>query len=488
MCLILARSMTQPSTEPPTEPSTQPVNQAARFWPALAGLLVGASATAWTPAALSQPLPELLLHSLAADPAVSAAQAQLRVTEHRVYQAKAGFGPSAALSANQTETRYNEAPSFEMRPFRSKQLSVQVTQPLIRTALFPTLEGAQAQVEQAQAALEQAQTEAAQRLVEASFEVLKARDLLVFNQAQRVATAEQLLLAQRSFKAGTAAVTDVRDAEARSEAVAAQTLAAESDLDLRRQVLDEVAGTAVQGLLERSLGGDRLPVLEVGSVLEWLSIAQTSSLQLKQARQALVVAESEVRKAWQGHAPTADLTYNYTMSSDTGTVTSTFPRRGDTQAVGINVNIPLFASGATQSKVAETVALRDKAQSELDTARRTLTLGVRQAFSTTLSAVAQARGLSSAVRSQELSFRANRRGYEVGMKVNAEVLDAQSKLFEARRDLSRARYDAWAGYIKLKALAGQLVAADLSALDGLLVVTEAATMRVPMRPPVGAGQ
>ena len=74
------------------------------------------------------------------------------------------------------------------------------------------------------------------------------------------------------------------------------------------------------------------------------------------------------------------------------------------------------------------------------------------------------------------------------MKVNAEVLDAQSKLFEARRDLSRARYDAWAGYIKLKALVGRLVAADLLALDELLVVAEAPTMRVPARPPAGAGQ
>lgn len=450
--------------------------------------MVGAWAMVWVPSALSQPLPELLTRSLAADPAVAAAQAQLRVAEQRVYQAKASFGPSAALSANQTETRYNEGPSFELRPFRSKQLSVQVTQPLIRTALFPTLEGAQAQVEQAQAALEQAHAEAAQRLVEASFEVLKARDLLAFNQAQRVATSEQLLLAQRSFKVGTAAVTDVREAEAKVDTVAAQILSAESDLDLRQQVLNEVAGTGVQGLMQRSLDGDRLPVLDAASVLDWLSTAQTHSLQLRQAMQALVVAETEVRKARQGHAPTADLTYNYTMSSETGTVTSFFPRRGDTQAVGISVNIPLFAGGATQSKVAEALALRDKAQSELDTARRTLTLGVRQAFSATLSAVAQARGLASAVRSQELSFRANRRGYEVGMKVNAEVLDAQSKLFEARRDLSRARYDAWAGYIKLKALVGRLVAADLLALDELLVVAEAPTMRVPARPPAGAGQ
>ncbi|MGS0755699.1 TolC family protein [Roseateles sp. GG27B] len=190
----------------------------------------------------------------------------------------------------------------------------------------------------------------------------------------------------------------------------------------------------------------------------------------RQAQLALVAAEAELRKAWQGHAPTADLTYTYTFSSDTGTVTSIFPRRGDTSQVGISVNIPLFASGATQAKVQETVALRDKAQSDVDAARRTVQVGVRQNFSAALSPVSLARGLETATRSLEAAFQANRRGYEVGLKVNAEVLDAQSKVFESRRDLSHARYDAWLSFLKLKSFAGQLIEADVAQLDALLVV------------------
>ena len=105
-------------------------------------------------------------------------------------------------------------------------------------------------------------------------------------------------------------------------------------------------------------------------------------------------------------------------------------------------------------------------------------------MSAALAAIAQVRGLEAAVRSQELSFRANRRGYEVGLKVNAQVLDAQGKLFEARRDLSRARYDAWLAYIKLQAVAGTLSETDLAELDGLLLVVETPDLRVvPQRPP-----
>ena len=426
----------------------------------------------------AQSLPDLQRRALAVDPAVAGAEAQVRAAEQRVVQARAAFGPTVGITANQTETRYREAPNFDLRPFRSKQLALQVTQPLFRTALFPGLDAAQAQFEQAQAALAQARIESTQRLVEACFEVLEARDALALARAQRVATAEQLALARRSFTVGTVPVTDVREAEARADAVAAQVQAAEFDPDLRQQVLAELAAGPAPGLLVRGLDAARMPRLGVSSATEWPATAYAQSWQLRQSEQALLVAEAEVGKARQGHAPTADLTYQQSMSSDTGTVTSAFPRRGDISQVGVNINIPLFASGATQARVRETLALRDKVRSDADQTRRTVTLGVRQQLSAALAAIAQVRGLEAAVRSQELSFRANRRGYEVGLKVNAQVLDAQGKLFEARRDLSRARYDAWLAYIRLQAAAGTLSETDLAELDGLLLVVETPDLRV----------
>jgi outer membrane protein len=440
----------------PLVPAAVPLAVAALAW------LGGASAQA-------QPLPELLAQALAADPSVASARAQLRAAQERVTQARAAFGPTAGLSANAADNRYNEAPSYDLRQFRSQQLALQITQPVLRAALVPAFDSAQAQQQQAEAALAQAQADGAQRLVESLFELLKARDTLAFSRAQQAAAGEQRVAARRSFDVGTVAITDVRDAEAKADNLAAQVQANEAELVLRQQVLAELAGQPAPAWQSRGLDGQRLPALPASSVLDWLAEATTNSPQLEQARQALASAEAEVRKAWLGHSPTADLTYNYTMSKDTGTTVSIFPRRGDTSTIGVNVNIPLFASGATQSKVREAIAQRDKAQADVDVARRTVTLGVRQAFSAALGAIAQAHGLQAAVRSQEVALRANRRGYEIGMKVNAEVLDAQGKLFEARRDLSRARYDAWFNLIKLKALSGRLQQSDVIELEAAMV-------------------
>lgn len=429
----------------------------------------------------AQSVSELAVRSLAADPAVSAAQAQWRAAEERVVQARAAFGPNATASYNNTKTHYADAPAFEDQRFQGRQAAVQVTQPLWHSALFPALDAARAQFAQAEAALEQAQAESLQRLVEACFDVLKARDLLSLTQAQRVATAEQLASAQRSYTVGTAAITDVREAEAKADTVTSQLEAAQFDLELKRQVLAEITGMPVTDLDRRGLAGDRLPALAAPELADWLAKAFAQNPQIRQTHLALTAAEAEALKAAQGHAPTADLSLNYTVNRDNGSVTNTSARRYNSSQVGVSISIPLFASGATQSKVRESLALRDKALSDVDNARRTVTIGVRQNFLAVLSALSQVRGMETAVRSQEASLKANRRGYEVGMKVNAEVLDTQSRLFEARRDLSKARYDAWLGYLKLKAMVGELRETDAVNLDGLLVVLHAEAPEGPRR-------
>lgn len=419
--------------------------------------------------AAAQTLPELAVRALDADPAVRATGASRRAAEERLFQARAAYGPTANLTASSTHTRYREPPGGEVRPFRAEQYAVQVNQPLWRGALYPAMQAAQSQLEQADSALMQARLDAQQRLAEAVLEVFKARDVLAHATALREAQAELLAAARRGFQVGRAAAPEVREAEARVDNAAAQVLAAEAELDLRQQVLAEVANGATPGLLARAVAPEALPPLQPNGVLDWLSRAEVDSPQLRQARLAVEAAEAETRKASLAHAPTVDLNYSYSHSNDTGTVTSIFPRRGTSSAVGATLTIPLFASGATQSRVAETLALRDKAAGEMELARRTLVIGVRQAFVGALSALSQARALATAERSQALSVRATQRGYEVGIKTNADVLEAQGKLFEARRDLSRARHDAWASYFKLRSLSGLLDEADWQALDAQLV-------------------
>lgn len=428
--------------------------------------------------AAAQTLLELYRAADLSDPAVAGARAQQRAAQERETQARAAFAPTVNATYTRSRSNYAEPSNLftpDPRSFDSKQAALQVTLPLYKLSLFAQKDQARAQVEQARLQAEQARIDGLQRFVETAFEMFKARDGLQYLLAQQDSTAAQLALASKSFKVGTVAITDVRDAQAKADAVAAQVIAARHELSLRHQLFMEIVGQSVPGLLARGLTEDRLPALDRGSLQQWLADAQAGSPALRQAQWGLEAARQEVRKATVAHAPTLDASLSKTESSETGSTVSLQHKRASQEQAGLTLTIPLFAGGATQARVREALALQEKAQADVDAARRALTLSVRQSFTSTLASTSQAYGLATAVKSQETALRANRRGYEVGLKVNTEVLDAQTKLFEARRDLSRSRYDAWLSYIKLKCAAGLVADLDLAGLD---------TMLLPLNPPL----
>jgi len=104
----------------------------------------------------------------------------------------------------------------------------------------------------------------------------------------------------------------------------------------------------------------------------------------------------------------------------------------------------------------------------LDAARRAVTQATRQAFFGVQSGLAQVKALEAAESSSQLALEATQLGYRVGVRVNLDVLNAQTQLFQTRRDLAKARYDVILGGLKLRLASGQLKPADVAAVNTLL--------------------
>jgi outer membrane protein len=111
--------------------------------------------------------------------------------------------------------------------------------------------------------------------------------------------------------------------------------------------------------------------------------------------------------------------------------------RTKTGNVGVLLNLPLFAGFATQNRIRETLSLEDKAQTDLEGARRQVAQAVRTAYFGVVSGQGQVRALEAAEASSQSALDANRLGYQVGVRINIDVLNAQSQLFQTKRDLAR---------------------------------------------------
>lgn len=437
-----------------------------------------ARASSWLALALLAPglasadgmLSALAEGALARDPVLAAAEAQSRATAERTVQARAGFGPSASFTHTYTENRYREL-DRELRPFFNRQNAIQVTQPVWRAGLQPTLQGAQALERQADAALGQVRGEALLRLADAVFELLKARDALESFRAAEAAAQERVAASRRALAVGALALPELRDAEARAASAAGQRMAAEAERQFRIEALAEIAGQAPPQLLERVPAPEgAMPAAPTSALLEdLLARALADNPAVRQAEHALEVAEAEVRRAWMAHAPSVDLNLSLGRSADSGTLITTQPRRGELSAVGVNLTIPLFASGATQSRVREAQALRDRARADLEGARRAALVAVRQQHLALRVAVEQWRAARAVVQALEEDRASQQRAVRIGLRAPLESLESEARLAGGQREERRAVYEAWLAQLRLRAASGELGGAALAAVDAAFV-------------------
>ena len=422
----------------------------------------------------AQSLSELLESARGYDAAWQSARAQLDASTSRAEQARAGLLPSAALSAGVSRANTDISTSVPVPLPNASQttqsLGVNASQPLFRPANRITLQQGLRGIDLAQAQLDAATQDLLVRVSRAYFDVLAAQDTLTFVQAQKVAVAEQLEAAKRNFEVGTSTITDSREAQARFDLITAQEIASQNDLRVKRLALDQLVGkTGTEPLpLAQPLV---LPTVVPDNVAAWVLRSQDSQPQVRQAQIALDVAQLETRKAETGHLPTVDLQAGYNIQR-TPNGTQLLPgisSRANSASVGVALNLPLFAGFAVQNRVRETLALEEKARADLENLRRAVAQNTRTAFYGVESGQSQVRALEAAEASSLSALEANQLGYQVGVRINIDVLNAQSQLFQTRRDLAQARYNVLLGTLQLRQAAGILLESDVQAIDALLV-------------------
>ena len=427
---------------------------------------------AFAGSAHAQSLLSLFATARSYDATYKSAQSQYTANLAKADQSKALLLPTVGLSANINRTEVETVASSLTASAQSRSATLSASQPLYRPANTATYQQGQRQLELAAVQLKAAEQDLMVRLSQAYFDVLVSRESLDFVKAQKVAVGEQLAAAKRNFEVGTSTITDSREAQARFDLVVAQEIAADNDLRIKRLALNQLVG--LNNIEPKSLSTKaKLSAPDLQSLDQWVQQSSASNPSIIQSRVALDIAKLETSKAEAGHKPTLDLVAGYTptryfnSTRGTGLSVSGAPDSNAT-SVSLNFNMPLFAGFATQNRIKETLALEDKARSDLEAAERSVAQATRTAFFGLQSGIGQVNALQAAEASSQSALDANKLGYQVGVRINIDVLNSQSQLFQTKRDLAKARYDVLLGQLRLRQATGTLTEADLANINALL--------------------
>jgi outer membrane protein len=408
------------------------------------------------------------------DAVFASARASQQAGQEKLTQGRALMLPSVNLNANST---YNDSTTAYTTTNPKQQAYVDglgingvpmrynthgygatLVQPLFREQNWAMYSESQLQVAISEAQFKLAEQDVILRSAQTYFDVLIAQDTVQLTAAQKTAIAQQLEQAKRNFEVGTATITDTYEAQARYDLIVSQELAAANNLEIKRRTLQQLVNGEVSDL--NVLGkAFKMENPEPNDVQKWVADAQLGNYQVIQAQAAYELADQEVARNRGGHLPTVDLvaTYNKNYATD-GMFGPTDTR---TSTIGVQLNLPLFQGGSTQSKWREADANREKAKQDLENAKRNVELQTRQAYLGVVNGIAQVQALQQALKSSESLLQASKLGQEVGVRTSLDVLNAQQQMYATRRDLYQAQYNYLVSQLRLKAAAGNLDEADL---------------------------
>ncbi len=408
------------------------------------------------------------------DPDYAAAQSARNAEQEKVVQARATLLPTVALGATGQSADTREAGHLSTASSRGiASWNLTLTQPVFDAGKWSTLRQSEYQANLADVALQQARQDLVLRVAQAYFDVLAAQDTLTTLQAQMQATQSQLDAASRSFELGGTTVADVHEAQAKLDLLKAAELQAHNTLQISRDRLAQIINERPQQLAALASDLD-LPSPQPSRIDDWSQQAAQASLEVASAQLNTMIVEKQLDIARSGHYPTVSLQAQTGTASNRGTagLNTASPRSLDS-SIGLQLSIPVFSGGGISSQVREQTSRLQHARYRLESARRQSIQASQQAFSQVTSGLAQIQALRAAERSSQASLQANQTGYEVGVRINIDVLNAQQQLYETRRALLQARYDTLMASLRLKAATGTLGAADIEAVNRLLLRPDA---------------
>jgi len=414
--------------------------------------------------------------ALEQDASYQASRAETEAVRELVPQARAQLLPnlSASLSRGKNETS-SETPgflgarNFSSYEYLSSSYALTLRQPLYRKYNFAQYQQAQSQVESAEAILDKSLQDMLVRLCGAYFEALMAQDQLGLVLSAKESYAGQLQAAKRTFEAGQGTRTDIDDAQARYDMVLAQELEASQNVGHTRRQMQLMVNQPVSGLAR--LSPERLQLVPPlpANPEEWVARGIEVNAELRAMRANIETATQELAKARSGHMPTVDLVAQRSRSASENQIT--INQFYLTSQVSLQVNIPIYSGGYTNSQIRQASANLDKYQQQYEARRREVDLQIRKEFQNVAEGVLKVRAQEQAERSSDQALFSNQKGYQAGTRTQIDILNAQQQRMNVRRDMAQARYMYLMARVRLQGLAGSLNEDEINLINSWLSET-----------------
>ncbi|MGE8212103.1 MAG: TolC family outer membrane protein [Stenotrophomonas sp.] len=413
------------------------------------------------------------------DTQLAVAESQRLYNKEGQVQARAALLPQIGgeASLNRTRTKYDDISGSSTS--KSRSYGINGSQTLFNWSQFANLRAQRDISKAADFDLESANDELVVRTATTYFNVLVSIESLTAAETNEAAAKKQFDYADKRLEVGLAPITDVHEARAQYDQARADTILARNALEDAYQALTELTGQPVLNL--RGLPADFRPEVPAnrGNIDQLVADAVSRNPALKSQELQVSAAESNVSAARGGHYPTLSLGGSWGKNARWGDSTGSGTAVPDatTNSIGLTLNVPIFAGGATQSGVRQALARRDIAQDTFEQQKRALDRNTRNAYQALVAGISEVEARRLAVVSAQSAYDASQVGLEVGTRTVLDVVQNQKTLFRAQVDYAQSRYNFLQSRLQLSQAVGDLEINEIQDINRLLTADAAAKLQ-----------
>ena len=296
----------------------------------------------------------------------------------------------------------------------------------------------------------------------AYFQVLESISAYENQKAQLRAYKQQLHQVKREFDVGKSAKPELVQVESQYFLSEAETLSAKNEVLHNIQKLSQMTGKTYKSI-NRMVDIIPLKNPAPNKVDSWLDLMLKHNLDLKSARADLMASEQEIEIARTSNLPT--LAFSTSVSRMRPII---FNQKFSTvRKWDISLSWPIFNGGANLARLAQSQHLSAQNRQSFIALQRQMRQKTINVFYDIRVGVSRVNAAKKAVSSALTAKEATGHGYFAGTQTNTEVLQSISRLYSAKLQLIKAKYEYLADVLYLKQLVGALSERDIANISRL---------------------
>lgn len=349
-------------------------------------------------------------------------------------------------------------------------LTLTATQTIFNFAQFAAVGVQVALSKSADATLNDALQDLMTRTSAAYFAVLRDEDNVSYNEASKLAFAEQLSQVKQQYEVGLKTITEVYTAEASYASSVASYIASLNTLANDRENLRAITGVYYTDLAKLS---DDFPLIspQPSNVEVWVRTAQCQNWKIKASQYTTISARETIKQQFAGHLPTvafqgtADRLYTNNIDRYNSFGKNNGPGMEIDRQVALNITVPLVSGGSVIAQTDQARYNYQVAQEKLEQTIRATINNTHQSYNNIIAGISKIKADKEAIKSNISSVEGMEASYKVGTTTLVDVLNQRQKLFLAQTNYATDRYSFVNNILLLKQAAGTLCPADLRGIN-----------------------